>query len=102
MLVTFSCDAHENITMFGDVAKRLIKMMGHSGTVPSAILADEVPEALARLQHAIAVEKKKAASNETVQDDEDQEAQVSLERRAWPLIELLKDAAKAKCNVMWK
>ena len=45
MLVTFSCPAYADITMFGDVAIRLLKMMGHSGTVPSALLAADVPAA---------------------------------------------------------
>ena len=53
MLVTFSSDAYPEFTMFGDVAIRLIKMMGHSGTVPSAILAEDIPAALARLQAAL-------------------------------------------------
>lgn len=50
MLVTFSCPAFADITLFGDVAIRLLKMMGHSGTVPSALLADDVPAALARME----------------------------------------------------
>ena len=28
MLVTFSCPAHADITMFGDVAVRLLELMG--------------------------------------------------------------------------
>ncbi len=52
MLVTFFCPAYANITMFGDVAVRLLKMMGHSGTVPSALLAENVPAALGRLEAA--------------------------------------------------
>ena len=40
MLVTFSCPAYADITMFGDVAVRLLQLMGHSGTVPGALLAD--------------------------------------------------------------
>jgi hypothetical protein len=31
MLVTFSCPAYANITMFGDVAVHLLELMGHSG-----------------------------------------------------------------------
>src|SRR5690606_27882768 len=58
MLVTFKTKAYANITMFGDVAVKLLRMMGHSGTVPSAILADDVPAALERLKAAIAEEKK--------------------------------------------
>ena len=57
MLVTFRTSAYANITMFGDVAVRLLKMMGHSGTVPSAIRADDVPAALERLKAALAADK---------------------------------------------
>jgi len=35
MLVTFTFAACADITIFGDVAIRLLKMTGHSGTVPS-------------------------------------------------------------------
>ena len=53
MLITFSCDAYENIITFGDVAQRLLVMMGLSGKVPTAILADDVAEALRQLEHAL-------------------------------------------------
>jgi len=32
--------------MFGDVALAMLKMMGHTATVPGAILAEDVPAAL--------------------------------------------------------
>ena len=98
MLVTFTTDAHANITMFGDVALAMLKMMGHSKTVPGAILAAGVPMALNRLKTAISAEK----SSPPVDDDEDEELMVSMTDRALPLIELLTAAAKAECNVMWK
>ena len=40
--------------MFGDVAATLLKMAGHSGTMPGALLAREIPSALARLKQALA------------------------------------------------
>lgn len=100
MLVTFTCNAHENITMFGNVALRLLKMMGQSGTIPSAIVAENVPEALERLTAAIEQEKQKPQPTRHSDDDEEQE--VSLVHRALPLIDLLKDAATHKCSVLWK
>ena len=100
MLVTFSCDAYADITMFGDVAVQLLKLMGHSGTVPGAILAEDVPEALARLKSAIE-EEKAASAPENAENEEDSERTVSLAHRAIPLLELLSAAAKAKSNVMW-
>ncbi|HXV11201.1 MAG TPA: DUF1840 domain-containing protein [Burkholderiales bacterium] len=102
MLVTFRTDAYANITMFGDIAVSLLRMMGHSGTVPSALLAKDVPEALERLKAAVA--KDKAAGGAPpggVQDDDSEEPRVSLANRAFPLIELLEAAAKRKSDVMW-
>ena len=100
MLVTFSCKAYADITMFGEVAIRLVKLMGHSGTVPSALLAADVPAALARLDAAIEAERGLSGSQAAARGDDDEPA-VSLAHRALPLIELLKAAVKARCNVMW-
>ena len=100
MLVTFSSDGYPEFTMFGDVAIRLIKMMGHSGTVPSAILAEDIPAALARLQAALASDAQSPEAAADMQDD-DEEPAVSLSHRAYSLIEMLKAAIKADCNVMW-
>ncbi len=98
MLVTFTTDAYADITMFGDVALALLKMMGHSGTVPSAILAADVPAALSRLTAGI--EAAKAAPS--VDEEDEDEPQVSLSNRALPLINLLTAAAQEGCDVMWK
>ena len=104
MLVTFSCDAYSDITMFGDVAQRLLTMMGHSGTVPGAILAKDVPATHDRLKRAIDREKDVLISDSSsdYQDDDSNEKVVSLRHRALPLIELLAAAAKENSNVMWK
>lgn len=98
MLVTFSTDAYADITMFGDVAINLLKMMGHSGTVPSAVMAEDIPAALNRLSVAI-----NAANDvERIKNPDTDEPGVSMANRAIPLINLLQAAAKAKANVMWK
>ena len=100
MLITFTCDAYENITMFGGVAKKMLNLMGNSGAVPGAILADDVPAALARLQAGLAQEKPQVPVKPT--EDDDHEPDVSLVHRAVPLVALLNAAVKAKCNVMWE
>ncbi len=50
MLVTFRTKAYANVTMFGNVALEMIKMMGHSETVPGAITAENVPTDLNNLK----------------------------------------------------
>ena len=97
MLVTFSCKAYADITMFGEVAVSLLKMMGHSGTVPGAMSADEIPEALARLHSSLA----EMAQHEVVIDNVDDEPPVSMSHRALPLIALLEAAQKEHTHVMW-
>lgn len=107
MLVTFSSRAHADITMFGDVAVRLLKMMGHSGTVPSAIVAADVPEALARLEAELSRLEPVAAAEGDAQAPRDssfkeqEERTVSLRHRALPLIQLLEAAKKSESNIMW-
>lgn len=98
MLVTFTTEAYADITMFGDVAVALLKMMGHSGTVPSAIRAEDVPIALSKLKAAIEAGR----SSPPGIDKNTGELAVSMANRALPLIKLLEAAAKDEVGVMWK
>lgn len=102
MLVSFESKVGR-VTMFGDIAVQLIRMMGRTGTVPSALLATEIPEALASLRKSLDTAEE-AASERTSEDDEDtdKKAPVSLRHRALPLIKLLDDAAKEGSDVMWE
>jgi hypothetical protein len=114
MIVTFRSKAYADIMMFGDIAVHLLKLMGHSGTVPSALLAEDVPAALERLKAAVAASKaaedaaddvRKDSDAEDEDEDEDDENSdehsVALAHRALPLIELLAASATAHCDVMW-
>lgn len=98
MLVTFTTEAYADITMFGEHALPLLKMMGHSGTVPSAIRAEDVPAALSLLTAAINAQKS-VAPVAKIQSDE---IVVSMANRSLPLINLLTAAAKAGKHVAWK
>jgi len=98
MLVTFTTQAYADITMFGDVAIAMLKMMGHSGTVPGAIRAEDVPAALGRLTAAVNA----GTSPPPLAAKDANEPVVSTAHRALPLINLLAAAAKDGCGVMWK
>ncbi len=109
MIVTFRSKAYADTMMFGDIAIHLLKLMGHSGTVPGALLAEDVPAALDRLRKAIAdskavIEEKSDDVRKDGDDEDDKdsgERPVSLAHRALPLIELLASSATARCDVMW-
>jgi len=103
-MVTFHSAAAADFSLFHDIAVGLLRMMGHSGTVPGAILADDVPDALARLNQALAG----AAAGEgdlrrQLQDEEREtgQAAVTLTQRAYPLTEMLSRAAAMHRDVLW-
>ncbi len=100
MIVTFKTKRYSNITMFGDVATRLLKLMGHSGTVPGAITAEDVPAALARLRAGVEEHGDEVASAPP-RDEDDRQPTVRLAQRALPLIELLESAVANEADVMW-
>jgi hypothetical protein len=101
MLVTFRTKAHADITMFGNVAIELLKLAGHTGTVPSAIRASDVPLFLERLQTALAARHALPPDDAmAAEDDPDTEPLVPLGRRALPLIALLREADVAGADVM--
>jgi hypothetical protein len=77
-----------------------LELMGHSGTVPSAIKAEDVPGALARLEAAI--EQRRAADAAVTESKrDDSPRKVTLSQRAVPLLELLRAAKANSADVMW-
>ena len=101
MLVKFQTKFQATITMFGVVAVTHIKLMGHSGIVPSALLAEDMPVALARLKAAVAERSNKPQDPQAGSSRDGEEAQsVSLAHRAVPLIEMLTAAVAEHENVM--
>jgi hypothetical protein len=97
MLVMFKTDAYPNITMFGNDALAMLKMMGQSGTVPGSIRAEDVAHALGLLTDALATGKILPQGNAKNAD----EPVVSTAHRGEPLVELLTAAVKANDYVMW-
>jgi len=75
MLVKFESEVG-SVTMFGDIAVTLLKMMGHSGTVPSALLAKDIPAAAGQLKSALAI----TADSDATPGEEGEGSRVSLRR----------------------
>ena len=103
MLITFRTKSYANITMFGDVAHELLRMMGHSGRTPGALSPADVPDALSRLQNNLANfdDLSPTSNNDNGDDESADEPPVSLKERALPLVELLAAAKGSADFVMW-
>ncbi len=99
MLITFKTRAFANITMFGDVGRKMLEMMAFGTSVPGAINTADVPTALANLEAALA---KIPQQEEPVDGSGDEPPAVGLHTRAVPLLELLQAAIDGDTYVGWE
>ncbi|MDQ5769063.1 DUF1840 domain-containing protein [Thiothrix subterranea] len=98
-MIRFTSPAAASVSMFEKDAKALIRMMGHSGTIPSAIRAEDVATALQCLEAAL---KAQASQSDDASKQDAEDSAVSSNVRAYPLLELLKAAIAKQKNVMWE
>jgi len=97
------------LTMFGDAATSLLKLLGHSGSIPGAILAADLPASLANLSAGLQRDGDTPAPEPGADldtrrgDDEDaRRPPVTLRTRALPLIELIEGAIARGSDLMWE
>lgn len=109
MLVTFKSKAAAEILMYEKHARPILDLLGKNVT-RGIITADEMPAAVARLEAEIEERRRREAAEQAeraAQAAPDEEeppphAQpVSFATRAFPLLEMLRAAQKAKADVMW-
>ena len=97
MFITFSTKAYQNVSYLEPIALQLLNFMGLRAVVPGALTAQELPAALTALQ-------KICHQTPTLkpQEDEEDEQDISVSRRAVPLIALLKAAIAENSSAMWE
>jgi hypothetical protein len=106
VIVKFST-RHGKLTMHGDAAVALLKGMGHTGTVPGAILAVDLPAALASLQRMLEVSGDSTGSAAPPPPDDEEEGRerepvITLRTRAVPLLDMLRTAIDRGSDLMWE
>ena len=111
MIITFQSPASGDVIMFGDVAKRMMKLMGKDETDKGIVTVEQLPDAIARIKAAIEEDKRQRAGvqdEDLPQTEPDRSAHaqssrpfVTLTQRAVPLLELLEWSLKKKKPVVW-
>ena len=108
MIVVFQSKASGDVIMFGDVAHKMMEIMGKEASEQGTVTVEQLPAALASLKAAVAAdreEKKGLAEEELPQfevaADGSRRPYVSLSQRATPLVELLEWSLKKKVPVVW-
>ncbi|MDA1331288.1 MAG: DUF1840 family protein [Proteobacteria bacterium] len=86
-----------NLIMFKEHAIPLLKLMGLSGAIPSAILPNDILDALRRAR------AHPSLSQSFMNDDNNQnnEINIPLNTRSKPLFDLFERAEARKCEVIW-
>lgn len=84
--------------MFKEHAIPLLKLMGLTGAVPSAILPNEILDALRRARAHPSLSQ----SSMTSENNQNNEINIPLNTRAKPLFDLLERAEARNCEVMWR
>jgi hypothetical protein len=99
------------VQMHGEAAVALLRLAGHSGTVPGAVLAAELPAALAALKTGLATEGENIVPPPQAADlDHEQSGEpgkptqpsVRLRTRAVPLIDLIERAVATGSDLQWE
>lgn len=98
MLVTFQSEAYADVVMFGDVARRMMEILGKEPAVMGVVTVDELPTAIEKLKAAIGADVRPA--RQTAEDGAD-ESFVSVTQRALPLLELFEHSLKREVPVLW-
>jgi hypothetical protein len=116
MIVTFQSPAAGDVIMFGDVAKRMMKLMGKESTDKGIVTVEQLPDAIARIKAAIEEDKQQRAGRnpeDLPQTEPDGSGSgsggrgqgsrpfVTLTQRAVPLLELLEWSLKKQKPVVW-
>jgi hypothetical protein len=99
-VITFRSEVGPDIMMFDNVAHRMMELMGKDQTGRGVVTVEQLPETIARLKAAVAVDK---AQHVAPPDDEESETArpVGLAQRIVPLIELLEISLARQKPVTW-
>ena len=100
MPIRFHSEVTGDVVMLNDIGHRFIHMLGHGGSVPGAIAAEDVPAALEKLRAALD-RAARSAGDTNRRDDDDDEPRIGLQVRAVPLIEMMERAIEGGSWLAW-
>jgi Domain of unknown function (DUF1840) len=109
MLVKFSTGFGQ-LVMQGEPAVALIRLGGHSGTVPSAVLAADLPGFLAKLRAGLELQGDQVSPPPPAKEpgdawddaEEPRERPIKLRLRAVPLLDMLETAIRQHSDLFWE
>jgi hypothetical protein len=101
MIYQFHSKAGPDVIMLSDLSQRIFDILEHPLEKRGILVAERLPEFIARLESAIAADA--ASRNRTPDAPVDQEKPGAdrLGQRAFPFLELMKQARAANEPIVW-
>ena len=99
MIYKFKSKAAGDVIMLKPNGDHVLRIIGKEPGPRGIITLAEMPAAIAALETAIHRE-----AHPQAKDDDDvppAEERVSLKQRAWPLVEMLKEAQAGQADIVW-
>lgn len=100
MIYKFRSKATGDLIMLGPHGSQVLQLMGREPAAKGIIEVAAMPDAVARLQAAVAADEA-ARTGKRSDDDPTRADEVSLRRRVWPMVQMLERAAAAAVPVVW-
>ena len=107
MIYKFKSKAAGDVIMMQPNGDQVLRILGKAPGGKGIVTVDELPAAIAALEAAIGAGvgagDPKPAGNDIDDDERSATAAeaVSLQRRAWPLLEMMKASLAARADVVW-
>ncbi|MBY0454477.1 MAG: DUF1840 domain-containing protein [Burkholderiaceae bacterium] len=112
MLYKFQSRATADLILLEPHGRRLLQIIGKEPSPSGIITAAQIPQALAALDMAVALDERQRAQAQAarharqsegfeVEDEDDRTQQVRLHQRAAPFIEMLQRSAADEHDVVW-
>jgi hypothetical protein len=103
MIYQFHSKAGPNVIMLSDLSERIFDILEHPLEKRGILVAERLPEFIARLESAIAADVASKGSMPDKPTDLEQEMPTAdrLGQRAFPFLELMKQACAANEPVVW-
>ena len=104
MHYVFKSKADADLLMMAPSAEQILSIIGHPPSPRGILALAALPTAIAAIETAIAAEKAGTGHVDTDGDSDDASRDsdhVSLRRRAWPLLEMMKRSVVEKADIVW-
>jgi hypothetical protein len=102
MHYVFKSKADADLLMMAPSADQILRIIGHEPSPKGIVEVAALPEAIAAIEIAISAEIASTADAEGDSDDASRgDGHVSLRRRAWPMLEMMKRSLAERADIVW-